>query len=120
MQVEDIIGGSFENDGEMYFNLSDYDSKFESDEEIHQKLYKSDVDHASFSSANIDKSKDEPSSFFWEYISIDIFPKYVHFTCRTMKLMIDCLQTQSTPTFEQIRQSDVSFRPLEKKSWTLY
>ena len=31
-----------------------------------------------------------------------------------MKLMIDYLQTQSTPTFEQIRQSDVSFRPLEK------
>ena len=34
--------------------------------------------------------------------------------------MIDSLQTQSTPTFEQIRQSDASFRPFEKNSWTFY
>ena len=114
VQVEDIIGESFENDGKTYFNLSDYDSEFEGDEEIHQKLHENDVDQSSFSCANIDKSKDELSSLFLEYIPIDTFPKYVHFTCRSMKLMIDCLQAQSTPTFEQIRQSDVSFRPLEK------
>ena len=112
--MEDIIGGSFENDGETYFNLSDYDSEFEGDEEIHQGLHESHVDRVSFSCANTDKSKDESSSLFLEHFPINIFPRYVHFTCRSMKLMIDYLQTQSTPTFEQIRQSDVSFRPLEK------
>lgn len=48
VQVEDIVGGSFENHGETYFNLSDYESEFEGHEEIHQGLHESDVDHASF------------------------------------------------------------------------
>ena len=31
----------------------------------------------------------------------------------SMKLMIDCLQTQSIPTFEQNCQSDISFLPIQ-------
>ena len=45
---------------------------------------------------------------------MDTFPKNVYFTFGSMKLIIDYLQTRSIPTFEQIRQSDASFRPLQK------
>ena len=71
--MEDIIGGSFENDGETYFNLSDYDSEFEGDEEIHQGLHESHVDRVSFSRANIDKYKDEFFRFFWSIFPLIFF-----------------------------------------------
>ena len=38
----------YENHGEAYFNLSDYDSEYEGREENHQKMHESDVDHANF------------------------------------------------------------------------
>ena len=114
VQVEDIVAGSFENHGETYFNISDYDSEFEGNEEIHGGLHESDIHHANFLSADIGNSKDEHFFLFFEHIFIDTFPKNVHFTFGSMKLMIDSLQTQSTLTFKQIRQSDVRFRPLEK------
>ena len=59
VQVENILGGSFENYRKMYFHLSDYDSEFEGHKEIHQGLHESDIDHASFSCADIDISKYE-------------------------------------------------------------
>lgn len=50
VQVEDILGGSFENDGDMYFNLLDCHYEFGRHENI-------DVDHVNSSCAGIDKSK---------------------------------------------------------------
>ena len=58
LQVENIVGGSFENYRETYFYLSDYDFEFEGHKEIHRGLHESDIDHASFSCADIDISKD--------------------------------------------------------------
>ena len=40
MQVEEIVGGSFESHRETYFIISDYDFEFEGHEEIHQDYMK--------------------------------------------------------------------------------
>ena len=47
IQVKNIVGGSFDNHGETYFHLSNYDSEFEGHKEIHQRLHESDIDQAS-------------------------------------------------------------------------
>ena len=99
MQLEDILGGSFENDGDTYFNLSDCYSKFEGHQEVHQGLHEIDVEHTNSSCAGIDNSKDE---HFFLHVFIGIFPRNVHFTFENIKLVIDCLQTQQIPIFEQI------------------
>lgn len=59
VQIEDIVGGSFENHGETYFNISDYDSEFKGHEEIHQGLHESDIDNANFLYADIGNLKYE-------------------------------------------------------------
>ena len=69
MQVKDIVERFFKNYGETYFNLSDYDAAIEDHEEIHQVLHESDIDHASFLCADIDNSKDEHFSLFWNIFS---------------------------------------------------
>jgi hypothetical protein len=69
MQVEDIVGGSFENHGETYFNTSDHDFEVEGHEKIYKKLHESDIDHASSLCADIDNLKDKHSSLFWNIFS---------------------------------------------------
>lgn len=69
-QMEDILSGSFKNHGAMYFNSLDYDSEFKDNEEIYEALHESDIDHASFSCADIFKeTRDEYFFFFWSIFS---------------------------------------------------
>jgi hypothetical protein len=52
------------------------------------------------------------SSSLFENISIQTFPKYVHFTINSLQLMINCLQNGGSPTYNQIHEADFSFVPL--------
>ena len=53
MQMEDILGGSWKNDGETYFNTSECDFEFEGHKKIHQELHEIDVDRANSSCVDI-------------------------------------------------------------------
>ena len=54
VQMEDILGGSWKNDGKTYFNTSDCDSEFEGHKKIHQRLHDIDLDHANSSCLDIE------------------------------------------------------------------
>ena len=43
---------------------------------------------------------------------IESFRKFVHFTNASKDLIIKCLQGGFVPIFNEIRESDASFRPL--------
>jgi hypothetical protein len=104
--------------GETYYTLSDYESEYKGDEEGHEEgdggFHKVDNDHLYFSTDNTGINVDEYSLPSFVYIPIETFPKYVHFTIASQKLMIECLEGQMFPTFDQIREADASFRPLSK------
>jgi hypothetical protein len=54
---------------------------------------------------------DEPTLLSFADVPIESFPKFVHFTNASRDLMIKCLQSEFVPTFNEIRESDASFRP---------
>jgi hypothetical protein len=54
----------------------------------------------------------ESSLPLFEQVIIDTFPKYMHFTQATMKLMIECVQRGYFPTYIQIQEADSNFVPL--------
>ena len=55
---------------------------------------------------------DEPTLPSFADVPIESFSKFVHFTNASRDLMIKCLQGGFVPTFNQIHESDASFRPL--------
>jgi hypothetical protein len=52
------------------------------------------------------------SSSLFENIPIQTFLKYIHFTMNSLHLMINCLQNEDSPTYNQIHEADSSFAPL--------
>ena len=103
--------------GETYFNISDYESKSEGDEEdekIDGQWQGIDNDPPHFSIANNRIYVDESSRLFFEHVPIETFPKYVHIIIASKKLMIECLEGQVFPTFDQICEVDLSFYPFSK------
>jgi hypothetical protein len=104
--------------GKIYFTLSDYESECEGYDEGHEeddrRLYEVDNDPLHFSTNNTGINVDEYSLPSFAHIPIETFPKYVHFTIASQKLMIECLEGQMFPTFDQICEADASFRPLSK------
>ena len=58
------------------------------------------------------------TSSFFEDISIEIFPKYVHFTLQSKALMIDCIRDGYFPLFHQIQQ--IIFLCPFKSSWAFH
>ena len=54
---------------------------------------------------------DEPTLPSFADVPIESFPKFVHFTNASRNLMIKCLQGGFIPTFNEIRESDASFKP---------
>ena len=55
---------------------------------------------------------DEPTLPSFADVPIESFSKFVHFTNASRDLIIKCLQGGFVPTFNQIRESDASFKPL--------
>ncbi|XP_024400655.1 uncharacterized protein [Physcomitrium patens] len=112
--VEEILQ-NHQDDGSLgtHFTLSDWETNMEGTED-YDEPYGCDGDSINFSSANIPISTDESSSLSFDHVSIETFPKNVHFTFASMILMIQCLQNQVYPSFEKIRESDSTFCPLSK------
>jgi hypothetical protein len=104
--------------GETYFTLSDYESECEGDKEGDEEsdggLHEVDNDPLYFSTDNTGINVDEYSLPSFAHVPIETFPKYVHFTIASQKLMIECFEGQMFPTFDQIREANASFRPLSK------
>ena len=95
------------------YHISDYEEEIEDDEEQRGECEEIGGD-ASFTSfiGNTPNFIDEPILTSFADVPIDSFPKFVHFTNVSRDLMIKCLQGEFVPTFDQIRESDTSFRPL--------
>jgi hypothetical protein len=104
--------------GKTYFTLLDSKSECEGDEKGDEEgdggLHEVDNDLLYFSTDNTGINIDEYSLSSFAHVPIETFPKYVHFTIASKKLIIECLGGQMFPTFDQIRETDASFRPLSK------
>ena len=98
---------------ETYFHISDYEEGIEDDEEQRGECEEGGRD-ASFTSliGNIPNFVDKPTLLSFADVPIESFPKFVHFTNASRDLIIKCLQGGFVPTFNEIRESDASFRPL--------
>jgi hypothetical protein len=121
--VEEFLQGTHEGGGALaststlegaYFQHSDSESENEGDEEDGGGLHEVGNEHADCATDNLREFLDEPSLPSFEDVPIETFPKYVHFTRTSKQLMIHCLKEGIFPTFDQIREVDISFRPLAK------
>lgn len=118
--IIDILGGTHTINkvvcpitfGETYFDFLDDESQLEDDEDFEGLGEVEGDGHRHLSNDNIPSFIDESSLPSFEHISIDSFPKYVHFTLAIAKLMLDCLQSGFNPPFNQICKVDANFRPL--------
>jgi hypothetical protein len=99
---------------EAFFKLSDGETEMEDAVEHHEGMSGYYENQVNSSSNNIDICTDESFLYSLEHVPILTFPKHVHFTGASMKLMIECLQKQEYPSFDQIRAADPNFRPLAK------
>jgi hypothetical protein len=86
-------------------------SESEGDEEKWEELEDSGG-HGNSSHDHFMDDIQEPSLPQFEHVLINTFPKYVHFTHSSIKLMVECLQGSFFPTYSQIHEADAEFIPL--------
>ena len=87
-------------------------SESEGDEEKWEELEDSGGGRGNSSHDNFMDDIQEPSLPQFEHVLINTFPKYVHFTHSSIKLMVECLQGSFFPTYSQIHEADAEFIPL--------
>jgi hypothetical protein len=104
--------------GKTYFNFLDYEFECEGDEERDEegdgRWQGVNNDPSHLLTDNTEINIDESSLLLFEQILIEFFLKYVHFIIPNKKLMIEYLEGQLFPTFDQICEADASFHPLSK------
>jgi len=120
--VQDMLQGSLEGHPytssstmeDVYFHLSDFESTSDSDEDM-EYMSEGDVEgESNFTSDDLVHFRDETSNPSFDHISIESSTKFIQFTLASRNLMIQCLQSQTFPTFHDIREADENFRPLLK------
>jgi hypothetical protein len=98
---------------EIYFLSSNAESDMDEEEEIEEilepweDLLVEGVEHINIGTP----TPHEFTSSSFEDISIETFPKYVHFILQSEALMIDCIRGGYFPSFHQIHEANIFFVP---------
>lgn len=118
--VEDLLFGSsidhqstsYTTTKDVYFHLSDFESSFDSDEDM-EHMHGGDGGWESSSlTSDLAHSIDESSKPLFDHVPIESCTKSIQFTLASRDLMIHCLRSQRFPTFLEIREADINFGPL--------